>query len=720
MAGNVWASASNAIPTGYWVDVDESGSTTSGASGGSGSLSASGQGNVNYGFAQECAPSPDGGPFSVGHYPPETCAQLGRAYAPTGSPETPSGFWFTGNQNCVNAGRPFSGSTFTWHVQLPQSGPWKVMAYIPSWTSYGFGDQYVLDSADGQFQNNGFTQQAYHGQWVTLFGDHNFSAGQDYTVTLKLGDSADGSCHYQMADQMEWVYDGAPPPPPTTGTTTTPTTTTTTASTVTTTTTTPHPPPPQSPLCVAASGSTAGASGSNHRLRRRILTGVTKLKRARSVRVSIAVRLCGASARNAGVSDGTSLTGRGVVDFAGARAAWSISLPASLGGGTLSAISHRADTYLRAPALISGKRRTWVRVRSPQFRKLTRLGFLAALAEYTNPLVGVGLAQDVSGSPSGRSRASVHDARSAPTPPLLATLDASSHPAGDGGCNLSGGVTLQSPLNVANDKAAWAQAKAAKKSFDTIRSTLKDTRAAVRLNPRGGLSNIAFSANSGLAAGVEVATNLCPQAKADTGEDPPQSIVAQIGSLAQIDPCLIGQWTLSGPWATGTVVNGTVTLAVLPSGFATLTYLVSYPNPPDSVQVFGEPPDTTTITTQFDGITGINGQLGVTVLTPAWAYRSDHKLYWTILVNGVVSSLAGIISTSDFYVIDLVGEEVVLEPEENVIDTPPYVATPEATNLESSYECDENKNTGLATLSVEVPLAGRELKFIRPLSDKQS
>jgi hypothetical protein len=207
-----------AVPAGYWVDVDESGTTTSGSLGGSGGLSATGTGNVNYGYAQECAPSGDGGPFSIGNYPPATCAQLRRSYNPSGSPEQPSGFWFTGNQNCVNAGRPFSGADFTWHVRLPQTGSWHVETYIPSWTSYGWGDQYILTSADGQFENNPLTQQAYHGQWVNLFGSHQFAANQDYTVDLTGADGADSYCHYQMADEMKWVYDGpstpTPPAPP--------------------------------------------------------------------------------------------------------------------------------------------------------------------------------------------------------------------------------------------------------------------------------------------------------------------------------------------------------------------------------------------------------------------------------------------------------------------------------------------------------------------------
>jgi hypothetical protein len=46
---------------------------------------------------------------------------------------------------------------------------------------------------------------------VNLFGSHQFAAGQDFTVQLGLTDRADSSCHYQMADQMRWVFEPTPP-----------------------------------------------------------------------------------------------------------------------------------------------------------------------------------------------------------------------------------------------------------------------------------------------------------------------------------------------------------------------------------------------------------------------------------------------------------------------------------------------------------------------------
>jgi hypothetical protein len=201
------AAASESFPVGYAVDVDESGVST-GTLGGSGSLVATG----SYGRGAECAPSSDGGPFSIGHYPPLDCAEVGRGYASTGSPEQPSEFLYTGNEHCVGAGRPLSGSDFYWHVQLPHTGYWHVAAYIPEWTQYGAGDIYTLTSADGQSQSGSVWQQGFHGQWVGLFGDRRFTAGQDYTVELPLADAEDPYCHYQMADQMEWVYDGPSSP----------------------------------------------------------------------------------------------------------------------------------------------------------------------------------------------------------------------------------------------------------------------------------------------------------------------------------------------------------------------------------------------------------------------------------------------------------------------------------------------------------------------------
>jgi hypothetical protein len=61
-------------------------------------------------------------------------------------------------------------------------------------------------------EDTDLTQQAYHGQWVTLLGSRRFTASRDYTAELKLVDEGDPYCHYQMADQIEWTYDGPSAP----------------------------------------------------------------------------------------------------------------------------------------------------------------------------------------------------------------------------------------------------------------------------------------------------------------------------------------------------------------------------------------------------------------------------------------------------------------------------------------------------------------------------
>jgi len=286
------------------------------------------------------------------------------------------------------------------------TGPWHVEAYIPSWTSYGWGNQYILTAADGRFENTGFIQQAYHGQWVQLFGSHQFNAGQDYTVELTLADTSDSYCHYQMADQMKWVYDGFPPTVPANNTPPTISGEAVEGQTLTES----HGTWTNSPTsygyqwedcdtsgssCTAISGATsqsytlttsdvghtivvretanneAGASAPAHslatkpvvtpeqaakqhevtlptvtkttqqknthekpeppvcaptpqpaqpahvhvdkRLVRRIVHGAMRLLGAHSVRVTLSLMLCGASAREAGVEPGTQLTGHGIL-----------------------------------------------------------------------------------------------------------------------------------------------------------------------------------------------------------------------------------------------------------------------------------------------------------------------------------------------------------------------------------------------------------------------
>jgi hypothetical protein len=188
------------FPAGYSVDVGYSGYSTSGELGGSGSL----EGNGSFEAAEECAANSEAGPFSIGFYPPHDCEQVGRAYA---SPE--HRFLFTGNENCVEAGRPDSGATFTWHVQLPHTGYWHAEIHVPNWTQYGEQDVYLSSSADGTSERV-INDRAEFGRWVTAFGPHRYDEGSPYTVQLVPGH--DFHCFYEPADQVRWVYDGPSSP----------------------------------------------------------------------------------------------------------------------------------------------------------------------------------------------------------------------------------------------------------------------------------------------------------------------------------------------------------------------------------------------------------------------------------------------------------------------------------------------------------------------------
>jgi hypothetical protein len=199
LAGNARA---DGFPAGYSVDVDNSGTSTSGELGGSGRLEGSGG---SFGEARECAPNSEPGPFSIGFFPPHNCEQVGRPYA---SPENT--LLFTGNQNCVENGRPDSGTTFTWRVQLPHSGYWHVEIHVPNWTQYGEQDVYRSRSADGMAENT-INDQANFGRWVTgAFGSHRYEEDIEYTV--QLVPAHDFHCFYEPADQVRWVYDGPSSP----------------------------------------------------------------------------------------------------------------------------------------------------------------------------------------------------------------------------------------------------------------------------------------------------------------------------------------------------------------------------------------------------------------------------------------------------------------------------------------------------------------------------
>jgi hypothetical protein len=790
-ASNTLALAAAAVPAGYWVDVDESGATTSGGLGGSGSIAATGTGNVNYGFAKECAPSVDGGPFSSGKYPPATCPELGRPYSSAGSPEEPSGFWFTGNQNCVKAGRLFSGSAFTWHAQLPQTGYWHVDVYIPSWTSYGWGDQYILTAADGRFENYPVTQQAYHGQWVSLFGSHSFTAGPEYSVELTPADGSDANCHYQMADQMRWVYDGPSSTAPvnmsaptisgqtvegqtlteshgswsnnptsyeyqwegcdgsgghcspisgansqsytllasdvghtivveeiatnTTGSSSPATSQATSLVTLPTVSATSVEPSPQQPKEPAECAVTPRAAMTTRhpvdkRLARRVTGGARKLMAAKSVRVKIAITVCGATAREAGVAPGTRLTGAGTVDASRTRARWTITLPPSFGSHVMSVISHGSETYIRADSLGLNAHKPWIRIHAREFRNIRRLGFLGVLAADTNPAAEVGLAADTRPE-SGHSAVTARSDKI-----MRSSLDA--HTGSDGSCNVTGGATLSGPLDLHNDKTIIGRAKAWRDAANSIRSSSNDIRSIIRLNRGGTLTSVTVATLKGQTAALTVTDDLCPEGSHDPGQDPITSSVPKLGSVFLIDPCLVGNWLLHQGYPNG---SGYVSIAISPTGAMTLAYFVTEPSlgPLMPSRLIDDPPYLTETATETEveppiSVTGV--ATGEVIAPLSTEHQSSHRLVWAIISSTVTSHIPGYLTVA-------VGEEgkVVPLPEEIIIDEVPFRRVHEVAPFNylnwqlhnsSKYECDESH--GIGTLKVQLPFnVVDELEFQR-------
>lgn len=685
---------------GSWVDVDESGIATSGA-GGSGYISATGVGNQNYGFAEECEQTSNGGPFAPAW---NRCPEIGRSYA---SP--PNGFWFTGNEHCVHNGAGLSGSAFTWHVQLPQTGHWHVEAYIPAWTSYGWGNHYVLTSAEGQTETS-LIQQAYHGQWVSLFGSHQYTAGQDYTVTLGLADTSDAYCHYQMADQMKWVYDGQPkeeepkPEPKIRREVVQPTISTTT-----------HEQNRQAktepPTCTTALGSAPPPPPSGgHRKSKRATRGARKLLHAKAVRITLAIQLCGASAREAGVAPGTTLTGTGVLDASRARASWTINLPESLGGHAMYVISHGKETFVRAASIALSARKPWVRVRGREFSRITRLGFLGKLAIDTNPAAAIGFAATTEADStarlarrpvgaSGRARGGAVTASSA--------------------CDVTGGAALTGPLDATGYKQVIGRFKAGAAAAKTIASAGRGVSSVV-LNRGGTLAGETFALE---ADGLTVSDDLCPEAKHDSGTDPLATAIPSIGSVLVIDPCLVGDWVLhqvyaDNPWGPGT---GSVTLAIGPTGVSSLDYLISEPSaPPLPPETYEWPGYSAEITHSVVGapIVTLSGVASGEVLAPVSTNTpSAHRLVWEIAASTVTSHIPGYMDTET-------GEEThyefvppdealtLVQPFDRVRETNPWDWLEAQEANSTKYECDEKQ--GVATLKLELPFERREEEFWRP------
>jgi Concanavalin A-like lectin/glucanases superfamily len=471
------------------------------------------------------------------------------------------------------------------------------------------------------------------------------------------------------------------------------------------TTTRPAPAPPAPPAACAPESPAGPTTG--HRARARIVKGAVKLSHARSIRVAISLTLCGRSAESAGVPAGTHLAGSGEIDFAHGRAAWSIGLPAGLGGGDLYVISHRNQTFLQAALLTTGRRRSWVRVGSSHFKQLGRLGFLGQLAIYTNPAAEIALAENA-GTTAHTAATSARDSA------IARPGRGEAFAAAPAGCNLSGGATFASPLDLNNDKAIWDRIKAWRDAAHVIHSAVKDTRASIGLNPNGGLSNVLISASAGEATGLKVGDQLCPQSTAPSESDPKPSTTVQIASLVGLDPCLVGQWTPLGPYSKNEPFLGGVNLNISPTGTGTMTYAVTYTAmiPPATTAIAGSE---LTTTAEVAGPEVITGTAGVQVTTPG-ASAGIHRLLWNVLTPGITNAFPEVTWTTTGYLLVIQSVDGVLVKDEQSVFKeevqPPTAGLADILREESNYDCSEVN--GHATLSVRLPFFGPEKhEFVR-------
>jgi hypothetical protein len=478
---------------------------------------------------------------------------------------------------------------------------------------------------------------------------------------------------------------------------------------------------PEPTQCVASQGGLSpSASREATHLSRRVVRGTKRLLRAKSVRVHMAITLCGQTASEAGVAPGTVLSGNGTIDAARARASWTIQLPPSLGGHVLSVISHGSETFLRADGLALNPGKPWIRIRAKEFGDTRRLGFLGTLASDTNPAAEMGVAADT--GPEAAARAAVARAGHVSSAPTAAFA------AGDSSCNVSGGATLSGPLDLHNDKTIVGRAKAWGDALSTIKSASKDIRSTIKLNRGGRLSSSTVAILKGQTATLTVTTDLCPESQHDSGQDPLASSIPKISSVFALDPCLVGTWQLHEPyeetiWGPSLPLSGSVMLEVASTGVMRLNYLITdVPHEPlRPPQVFDSPPYYYNTTTYSEPgapstITGI--AMGQVLAPLSTVKQLNSHLVWGITASTITIHIPGQRSEEKGEKLEaVIVPPYVIEEETQPFD---YVNEYPEVNIQAwqvhnstKYECDESN--GVGTLKLELPYSfGKEYEFWRP------
>lgn len=625
-------------------------------------------------------------------------------------------------------------------------------ASVPTWTSYGFGDQYTLTSADGQSQNS-LTQQAYHGQWITLFPDHQYAANQDYTVQLNTADGADANCHYEMADQIRWVYDGAGPPPPTTSSTTSSTTTST--GPVTTPVNTSYAPmnevPPkaggdtvqgrslsethgtwaESPTTFSYQWERCDPEG-NRCATIPGATGRTYTLTQADVGHTIAVAESAANAAGVGSPATSAATdpvlpalraGRrlhnrivaaanALLRQRGARVRITVTLsgeaaasigvsPGTMlaGSGVVDFAKDRASWKLALPSQLGGGSLRVILNRTTSYFSLGRTDSIGA-----HPWIRVDPSQLAEVPKLGfvGSLAVLMDPREAAkllgssSPDVAQVLgsrladDAADPSASAAGCSVAPGIsTVQSALNPVH---LVKVGKMWKKTYQDALDTGKEVRVVSKLGVNGRLAGVGLVD----AEGLSILDDYCP-------DDNPTGIAAIRADVKQItdvknwltiDPCLVGTWQLVGPlenYPGNPIANGTTVLNILPDSQGTLTFAeIKIPLPPN--------PPIINI-----GVGSVVGTAVLTVYAPVSLSNEVHRLIWNVVTSDVTETSQGWFypGIEPYYIESEFGPPVLIEgipPATSPVTTD--MLTP--TVRQTSYDCSADNGT----LSLALPFPG--------------
>jgi hypothetical protein len=449
--------------------------------------------------------------------------------------------------------------------------------------------------------------------------------------------------------------------------------------------------------------------------------------------VRFLVRLSGKLAQSLGVKSGATLSGSGVVNFARARSRWSLSLPSGLGGGKLSVVTDGTTTYVSPGHLVPG-RRSWLRVRARQLRRITRVGLVGRLAALLNPITDVTLVAS-----AARHVKQVTTARGA----RVGATAASVANTADANCSATPGLDLSSPVDLQTLTGLPSQLRGVAKDYvDTYHDALRafrDVQMFAQVQGRGLLSSLGLTASVLESADMTITLRYCQIDQPAGLQDPASASVTDLQSYLPVDPCLVGLWNIVGglPGSQGDptnpanwIANGLLFLEIGPDGAASLNYseVSVFPAtsfaPPLPPTPFDPPLD---IDYVFPGQqAGVFGTAEMNLVAPLVAQVVAHKVFhvkanklvWTPLSEQVFQLIAG------HYFSAPTPPRIINNPPDPPREIPqlPIVSNnpPTLTDIGVSDVGLTNYDCNKSTLQVKLPVGNdQELRFAR-ISDSSA